>query len=54
LKFGLEEKHDVLEFLKKIYPNPLHRFGEKIKSSPTRKFTTHVVTGIANSISLTN
>jgi hypothetical protein len=50
----VEEKHGVFDLLKKIQPDPLHIFGEKIKTSPTGKFAAHVVTGTANSNILTN
>jgi hypothetical protein len=54
LKFGVEEKHGVFDLLTKIQPDPLRIFGEKLKTSPTRKFAVHAVTGTANSNSLTN
>jgi hypothetical protein len=54
LKFVVEENNDVFDLLKKHQPNPFRIFGEKIKTSPTGKFTVHVVTGTVNSNSLTN
>jgi hypothetical protein len=54
MKFGVEEKNDVFDLLTKNQPDPVRSLGEKSKSSPTGKFTAHVVKGIANSNSLTN
>jgi hypothetical protein len=50
----VEVKHGVLDLLTKIQPDPLRIFGENPKTSPTGKFTAHVVTGTANSNSPTN
>jgi hypothetical protein len=50
----VEEKHDVFDLMTKNHPDPLRMFGEKIKTSPTGKFATHVVKGAANSNSLEN
>jgi hypothetical protein len=54
LKFGMEEKNGVWELIKKFHLEPLRIFGENLKTSPTGKFTVHVVTSAANSNSLTN
>jgi hypothetical protein len=54
LKLGVEENHDVFEFLTKNQPDPVHILGEKTKSSPTRTFASHVIIGTTNSNSLTN
>jgi hypothetical protein len=41
-------------FLTKIQPNPLHIFGERLKTSPTGKFAVHTIKGTTNSNSLAN
>jgi hypothetical protein len=48
------EKKYVFDLLTKNQPDPFRIFGEKIKTSPTGKFTVHDVKGVVNSNSLTN
>jgi hypothetical protein len=45
LKFGVEKHHITIDLLKKTQPDPVRSLGEKSKSSPTGKFTVHVVKG---------
>ena len=54
MKFGVDVKHVILDFLKNIQADSVCIFGENIKTSPTGKFTVHVVKGVVNSNSLTN
>jgi hypothetical protein len=37
-KFFLEMNHNIIEFLTKTQPEPVHHLGEKLKTSPTLKF----------------
>jgi hypothetical protein len=43
-----------MDLLTKNQPDPVRRLGEKLKSSPTRKSTAHVVKDDVNSNSLIN
>jgi hypothetical protein len=54
LNFFVEMNHYIIDLLTKNHPDPVRRLGENLKSSPTGKFTVHVVKGVANSNSLIN